>query len=201
MRLHVPVLTTDRLVIRPFTLDDLDAAARLFDTVWLAEGEAPPSPDPERRAARARWLEWTVLSYEQLLSLHQPPYGDRAITLRATGELIGAVGYAPCYQPFGQVGLGTAPPMGHSPELGLFWAIDHQHRGRGYAGEAARAMIDFAFNEMLLYRIVATTDYDNVASQRVMLKLGMELLRNPLPEPPWLQVVGVLVNGRAPVGP
>jgi ribosomal-protein-alanine N-acetyltransferase len=194
MRLDVPELITDRLLIRPFALTDLDAAARLLDTVWLAEDEAPPPPDPERLAGHRRWLEWTVLSYEQHAKLYQSSYGDRAITLRATGELLGAAGYTPCLHPFGQVGLGDAPPMGHTAELGLFWAIAQQHRGHGYAGEAARALIDFAFGEMHLHRIVATTDYDNVASQRVMVKLGMTLLRNPLAEPPWLQVVGVLLN-------
>ncbi len=196
MRLDVPELITDRLVVRPFALADLDAVAELLDTVWLAEDEAPPPPDPERLARHRRWLEWTVLSYEQLARMYQPPYGDRAITLRASGELIGAAGYSPCLHPFGQVGLGDAPPMGHTPELGLFWAISRQHRGQGYAAEAARALIDFAFDEMHLHRIVATTEYENLASQRVMEKLGMRLLRNPLPGPPWLQVVGVLVNER-----
>jgi ribosomal-protein-alanine N-acetyltransferase len=196
MRLDVPELITDRLIVRPFALADLDAAAELLDTVWLAEDEAPPPPDPERLAGHRRWLEWTVLSYEQHARMYQPPYGDRAITLRATGELIGAAGYAPCRHPVGQVGLGDAPPMGHTAELGLFWAIGRRHRGHGYAGEAARALIDFAFDEMHLHRIVATTDYENLASQRVMAKLGMGLLRNPLPGPPWLQVVGVLVNQR-----
>jgi ribosomal-protein-alanine N-acetyltransferase len=194
MRLDVPTLTTDRLVIRPFAVEDRDAVAQLLDRIWLAEGEAPPPPDLEREQAHARWLEWTILSYEQHARLYQPPYGDRAITLRASGELIGAVGYSPCLHPFGQVGLSSAPPMGHSPELGLFWALAPQQRGHGYAGEAARALIDFAFEEMQLYRIVATTDYANLASQRVMEKLGMRLLRNPLPGPPWLEVVGVLVN-------
>ena len=52
----------------------------------------------------------------------------------------------------------------------------------------------FAFTELSAARIVATTEHANLASQRVMQKLGMELRRNPLPEPPWLQVVGVLAR-------
>ncbi len=187
MRLDVPALETDRLVIRPFTLGDLDEVVRVLDVA--IDGRAAA----EARAARERWLRWTVLSYEQLALLHQPPYGDRAVALRATGELIGAVGYAPCLHPFGQLGSFTqAPPMAHTAEVGLYWAMAPQHRGRGYAAEAGRALVDFAFGEMNLHRIVATTAYDNLASQRVMLKIGMALERNPLPGPPWLQVVGVL---------
>jgi len=43
----------------------------------------------------------------------------RAIALRASGELVGSVGYTPCFHPFGQVGIGDAPAMGHTAELGL----------------------------------------------------------------------------------
>lgn len=53
-------------------------------------------------------------------------------------------------------------------------------------------MIAHAFTDLRLKRIVATTEFDNLESQGVMKKLGMTLTRNPLPEPPWLQVVGVL---------
>ncbi|HMQ29328.1 MAG TPA: GNAT family N-acetyltransferase [Chloroflexaceae bacterium] len=187
MRLDLPALTTDRLLIRPFTMGDLDAAVRVLDEEIYGPAAAGA------RAARERWLQWTVLSYEQLALLYQPPYGDRAVTLRATGELIGAVGYAPCYHPFGQLGsFVQAPPMRHTAEVGLYWAVAPAHRGRGYAAEAARALVEFAFAEMHLHRIVATTDHDNLASQRVMARLGMRIERNPLPGPPWLQVVGVL---------
>ena len=42
--------------------------------------------------------------------------------------------------------------------------------------------------------IIATTTDDNAASIAVMRKVGMVVERNPLPEPPWFQVVGILVN-------
>ena len=50
------------------------------------------------------------------------------------------------------------------PELGLYWAVTPEHRGNGYATEAARAVIDHGFGELHLARIVATTDRDNLAS-------------------------------------
>ena len=78
-----------------------------------------------------------------------------------------------------------------TPEVGLFWAIDPAQQRQGYATEAARALIDYAFDRLRLWRILATTEYDNHASQAVMLKAGMTLTRNPRPDPPWMQVVGV----------
>lgn len=192
MQLAVPTLTTDRLVVRPFVAEDLDALHQLVDgDIFSAPPGAPPGLGSYER--RRRWLEWTVLGYAQLAGLAQPPYGDRAVVLRASGELIGQVGYVPSYMPFGQLGepFRGAPGV-YSPEVGLFWAIATPHRGRGYAAEAARALIAHAFGALSLGRIVATTEHDNLASQAVMRKLGMTLLKNPLEEPRWLQVVGCL---------
>ena len=41
---------------------------------------------------------------------------------------------------------------------------------------------------------IAAATYDNAASMGVMRKLGMRIEKNPLSEPPWLQVVGILEN-------
>ncbi len=50
------------------------------------------------------------------------------------------------------------------------------------------------FQHLNLKRVIATTDYYNQASIGVMHKLGMRIERNPLPEPRWMQVVGVIEN-------
>jgi hypothetical protein len=55
-------------------------------------------------------------------------------------------------------------------------------------------MIANAFIELKLKRIIATTEYTNTASQGVMQKVGMQITHNPLPEPSWLQIVGILEN-------
>jgi len=56
------------------------------------------------------------------------------------------------------------------------WIINKKYWGRGYATEAARAIIDFARNELKLKKIIAHCDGENTASYKVMEKLGMTLV-------------------------
>lgn len=56
----------------------------------------------------------------------------------------------------------------------MFYALAPQYWGRGYATEAASAVMTFAFEQLEVHRIAATTHPDNVASRRIMQKLGME---------------------------
>jgi [ribosomal protein S5]-alanine N-acetyltransferase len=193
--LHVPTLETERLHVRPFTLDDLPAIHHLLD-VELASAEFG-TEGAMTLDDRQRWLQWTVLGYDELAKLYQPPYGERAVVLRESGTIIGACGYVPCLDAFGQ--LATLRPADaeaedglNSPEFGLFYAISPRFQRRGYATEAARALIDYAFAHLRLRRIIATTTHDNVASIGVMRRLRMQIERNPVLTPPWLQVVGIL---------
>lgn len=194
---HMPALQTERLVIRPFVEQDLGGIHRILD-IELADAETGSAPLTTLEE-RARWLHWTITSYDQLARLYQPPYGDRAVVLRDTDQLIGACGYTPALNAFEQIpsfaGTSTGVPAGrYSAEVGLYYAIDPAHQGRGYASEAAQALVDYAFRVMRLRRIVATTTYDNAGSIGVMRKLAMRIERNPFPGPAWLQVVGVIEN-------
>jgi RimJ/RimL family protein N-acetyltransferase len=192
--MNMPVLETDRLRIRPFSMDDFEDIYRILDQ------EPPSGPAAEgARAARREWLQWTVLGYDQRAQLSQPPYGERAVALKDTGRLIGAVGLVPSYNAFAQLpgfrtGLEPVRAHVHSPEVGLFYQIAQDDRRQEYAAEAARALTAYMFETLHLGRIIATTDYDNAASIAVMGKLEMRIERNPAPDPPWLQVVGVLEN-------
>jgi RimJ/RimL family protein N-acetyltransferase len=193
-------METERLIIRTFLPDDLQTIHRILDQTF---SDGSKVDEPQALLERQSWLQWNALNQVWLPRLEQPPYGDRAITLKATGAVIGAAGYVPLLDAFEQIPqLRSAQgAAGYStPEVGLFWVIDPGHQRHGYATEAARALIDHAFKHLRLKRILATTEYANAASQGVMRKLGMELARNPLPEPPWLQVVGILQNDeRVPV--
>jgi RimJ/RimL family protein N-acetyltransferase len=193
----MPQLETERLLIRPFEIDDLDAIHSILD-VQLSDADFG-SEGAQSLEQRKRWLEWTVMSYDQLAWLYQPPYGDRAIVLKQTGALIGAIGYVPCLAPFGLLPAFASPVNETTKqlsiaELGLYYALAPAYRLHGYTSEAAAAMVEYAFQVMQLRRIVATTTYDNAGSMGVMRKLGMQIQRNPYPDPPWLQVVGVLEN-------
>ncbi len=55
-------------------------------------------------------------------------------------------------------------------------------------------IVSYAFEHLQLKQIIATTTHDNAGSIAVMRKLGMRLKKNPLPTPPWLQIVGLLSN-------
>ncbi len=190
-----PNLETSQLVIRTFRLDDLTVIHRILDQAF---GDGSQADDPAALIERQSWLQWSILNQEWLPKLHQPAYGERAIMLKADGAVIGTIGYVPLLDAYEQIpALNTSATPGkyNTPEVGLFWAVDPQHQRQGYAAEAAQAMITFAFQQMRLKRILATTEYENIASQNVMRKIGMQITRNPLPKPPWLQVVGVLENG------
>ena len=186
------ILETSRLIIRAFQADDLHAIHRILD---LTFGDGSKISNEAALNERQSWLDWSRLSAEWLPKMFQPPYGDRAVVLKSTGEVIGAVGLVPCFDVFEQIpGLsrGGPPSTDRVTEMGLFWAIDPDQQRQGYATEAAQALIDFAFQQLRVKRLIATTEYDNAASMGVMRKLGMTLARNPLPDPPWLQVVGIL---------
>lgn len=81
-----------------------------------------------------------------------------AVVERASGEL---VGHMPFHPWFGRA----------TYEIG--WAIGRPHQGRGYATEAARALLAHAFETLRCHRVIATCQPQNPASWRVMEKLGM----------------------------
>jgi len=177
----------------PILLQDLADAYRILDVETAQE--------PRTLAERETWLRWTIAGYTEYARLLQFPYGDRAVILRESGDLVGVVGFVPCLDSFSQI-PGLMPnedpsnivPQPSTAEVGLFWAVTPLHQQRGIASEAASALVGYAFSHFHLRRLIATTAHDNVASIGVMRKLGMRIERNPFEEPPWLQVVGILEN-------
>lgn len=185
--MKLETLETARLRIRQFAADDLDNCLRFRHEVFGIE-------DAEENARR--WLVWTIDSYRELAGLGQPPYADYAIERRSDGRFVGSVGIVPTVLPWGALRSEPSDAL-LSPEIGLFWGILPACRRRGYAGEAAAALLDYLFAKLNARQVVATTERDNIASQRLMEKLGMTLLHNPTGEPPWCQVIGLMRNPSA----
>jgi ribosomal-protein-alanine N-acetyltransferase len=84
---------------------------------------------------------------------------DLAVTLANDDWMIGRCG----------LGISESEPR----EAMLWYTLHPDHWGRGYTTEAARAMVNFAFRELRLHRIWADCDPDNIASWRVLEKLGL----------------------------
>ncbi len=179
-------LESARLRIRHFEERDLASCIQFHQQVFESQSE---------QSEIESWLRWTIDSYRELANLSQPPYADYAIELRGSGEFIGAAGIVPTVVAWGAMNGDAANDL-LSPEVGLFWGIMPDHRRRGYASEAAYALVEFLFDRLRLRQVVATTAHDSVASQKTMQKLGMTLYTNPQSEPAWCQVVGKIENPR-----
>jgi ribosomal-protein-alanine N-acetyltransferase len=89
-------------------------------------------------------------------------WGLWAVEVLDTGTFIGYVGLAQ-----------AAFEAPFTPAVEIGWRLAATHWGYGYATEAARAALDYAFTELTLDEIVSFTAASNVRSQRVMQKLGM----------------------------
>jgi RimJ/RimL family protein N-acetyltransferase len=150
-------LDTDRLLLRPLALSDLDDMASL-----LGDGEALShwGQPLDRNGARA-WIERNLARYQR------DGFGRCAIVLRATGELIG------------DCGLVRATVEG-TDEVELGWIVRRSHWGRRIATEAGAAWRDYAFGPLGLPRIVSMVSEQNAASRRVAEKLGMSVERTAL---------------------
>lgn len=84
-------------------------------------------------------------------------YGMWAVELKDSGEFVGRVGL---HHPEGW------------PDLELGWMLMPGQRGHGYATEAARAALDFAFNKLHAPHAISLIRVENSASERVARRLG-----------------------------
>jgi RimJ/RimL family protein N-acetyltransferase len=189
---QIPILEAERVRIRPLTRGDLEPCCRLYEEIGWSDATVDVETND---ALRASWLDWTVDSYRELDRLDQPPYGERAVESLAGDAFLGLVGLVPSLAAFAQLpGQGARPDWRTRPEVGLFWAFRPANQGAGLATEAAARLAAWAFAELQLERLVATTEHENLRSIAVMRRLGMAIEINAHPESAWPQVVGVLEN-------
>jgi len=148
--LLTPTLRTNRLLLRPFTNADADDLFALHtNALVLRYWDAPPWSDPAR-------AERFIADCERM---EEEGTGARlALEGAADGVFLG------------WCGLTRWNPDFRSASMG--YCLDHAAWGHGYATEAGRALLDWAFATLGLNRVQAETDTRNAASARVLEKLG-----------------------------
>jgi RimJ/RimL family protein N-acetyltransferase len=142
----IPVLETERLVLRAPRLGDVKAVAALANDRRIAENTAR-LPHPYRLGDAEDFLAAANRGNDTTF----------VVTLRS-GAVIGAVGLSQLDR--------------HPPEIGYWLGI--KYWGKGYATEAARAMIDHAFSDRDCEAIQAAARVTNPASRRVLEKCGFQ---------------------------
>jgi ribosomal-protein-alanine N-acetyltransferase len=144
----LPILT-ERLELRPYVIEDVPAV----HAVLYGDAKAM------RLIGGAVDLEETRRRIELYVD-HQRSegYAFWAVVERGTGALVGEAGLIP----FG----------GEGPDVELGYAFGRPYWRRGFATEAGRAVLAEALGPLGLDRVVAVTQPANVASQRVLAKLG-----------------------------
>jgi RimJ/RimL family protein N-acetyltransferase len=150
----VPVLETERLLLRGFRPEDIDAYAAMHadPDVMRYIGEGKPLSREDA------WRSMAMLAGHWVLR----GYGIWAVEERASGILAGRVGlYYPEGWPGQEVGWTLARP---------FW-------GKGYAYEAARAAFAYAFETLRWPRIISLIDPENSRSIALAERLGERLER------------------------
>ncbi len=147
--LKLPVLKTERLLLRPFRMDDVEAVYRYASDARVAK---------HVRFRRHRNRAETRQAIRMMIGGGR--FSAWAVTLRPSGELVGACGF-------------VAPQWEHARgEIG-YW-LGQPHWGKGYATEAVEAVLQHGFGTLRLNRIEAVCSPENPASSRVLEKAGMK---------------------------
>ena len=148
-----PELLTERLVLRRWRAEDVDAVAAMNADPIVMEF----FPSTMTREESAASVQRSDAAFDDL------GFGLWAVEVPGEAPCIGFVGLAvPRFE--------TA----FTPCVEIGWRLAAQFWGRGYAPEAARAALSFGFTVAGLDEIISFTTVRNERSQRVMRKIGME---------------------------
>lgn len=147
----IPVLETERLVLRAPRIEDVAAVAELANNRKIAEMTAN-LPYPYRASDARAFVETLGAA---------PDAATFAVFLKREGDLAFA----------GMCSFGRRPPE-PAPEIG-YW-IGEPFWGLGVATEAVRAVIDYAFSETSTEQLIGAARVVNPASRRVLEKCGFQ---------------------------
>ncbi len=149
----IDMIETDRLVLRSWCEDDIVPFSKMNSDKEVME-----------YLPKCLSLEETVQFYNRIVAEHDRfGYGLYAVETKSSGSFIGYVGFH-----------NFDFDAEFSPGVEIGWRLAKEYWGHGYATEAAKACLDFAFRRKLFDKIYSFTSIGNHRSERVMQKIGMK---------------------------
>lgn len=148
-------LETENLIIRPYTKND---ALNLYDTLNDKNvlKYIPEEPITIEQAQNA--IDWLISNYD--LDLDSDYKYSFAIETKQTNDYVGWCG-------FGYLDYDKS-------QKEIYFTLKSKYWGQGFATEASKALVEYIFNELELKKLVAVVKPNNVASKRVIEKLGFK---------------------------
>lgn len=149
-KFDLPLIETDRLLLRMFEVRDLEFALRLFNDAAVQRYLSP-----ENRRTREQ-MEVTLLNFVKYWQ--ERGFSLWCVSEKSSGKLLGYCGF----QYFDE-----------TPDVEVLFAFFEDFWGKGFATEAAKACLKFGFEELQLEKIFAAAHPENAASRCVLEKIGM----------------------------
>jgi ribosomal-protein-alanine N-acetyltransferase len=151
-RIPMPLpLYKSRLLIRRNIAEDVEAAYWIYSDPEVKRFLSNGQPDSYEKV-RQRILGRAEFEAQFGVTIW-------AVVEKASGEMIGS--------------CGLFPAEGKGPEIEIAYHFRRDVWGKGYATEAAAVCLDYGINELKLPRIIGLVDEENIASSRVLEKIGM----------------------------
>lgn len=147
------IFETARLIVRPWRVEDAEEAFAIYSDADVMRYLGSGSAHPDLAYTRS-WIERIAARNASF----PPGLGLWAVFLKGNGPPIGSV---------------LLLPLDGGPEIEVGYHLGKPWWGQGYATELASACVRYGFEELGLQRIAGVTFPENVASQRVLTKVGL----------------------------
>lgn len=148
------IIASERLLIRPITNSDTDAIHEYAGDKSITMMKHLPK---ETREETEAFVSYAVSEWNK-----ENP-NDREYVIVYEGNIIGGINLE----------------YNHTKDAcEIGWIVHKDYRNKGIASEAAKLLIEYAFNTLLVCKVTAHCDSSNVASEKVMKKAGMMLIDN-----------------------
>jgi RimJ/RimL family protein N-acetyltransferase len=145
-------LQTERLILRPFCRDDLDALATLMANPDFMRFSLGPYTREQTQSVLQKFLSWNEAGMPSQF----------AVIFRGNNHLIGYCGFLHWH-------------LEGRDEIEIGYRLHPDYWKRGLATEAACAVRDHAFADLKLPRVISLIHPDNIPSRRVAEKIGMKI--------------------------